>query len=265
MKKTGLFFLVAALMLLTSCNKKKTAFEILQETINSIDTVETIVYKQEMMRTDPRNTDDTLFRYREMVFKRAVADSVVGVSGHWYMFDDDRNNVIYEDIYDGNVLIRKNNRDSTARIYDLIRYQEFKKEHFWGHNTPFGMQHELQYILDHIPPYSLKRMNDTIIDGFHCYQISVYLEDRVAMPGFAIELKDHPGSVSSTFFCIDRVKYFPVRMKSERFSKDNPAKRIFIDQRYFDIEFNTSIDEQEQFNTTGASIEGFEKIEMKPE
>lgn len=45
------------------------------------------------------------------------------------MYMDDKENVIFEDIYDGNKLIRKNNREGTARVYDLIKYSEFKRQH----------------------------------------------------------------------------------------------------------------------------------------
>jgi len=120
------------LMLSTFCYKQETSADILQKTINAIDAIETIYYKQDMARTNPRNLNDTIFRYREMYFKRLITDSIVGVKGHWYMYLNNKEKVIYEDIYDGNRLIRKNNRDSVARIYDLIKYPGFKREHFWG-------------------------------------------------------------------------------------------------------------------------------------
>ncbi|MCB0824469.1 MAG: hypothetical protein KDC09_17360, partial [Bacteroidales bacterium] len=70
-----------------------------------------------------------------MYFKRLPSDSIVGVQGHWYMYVNDRENVVFEDIYDGNRLIRKNNQDSIVSIYDLDKYSEFKRKHFWSHNT----------------------------------------------------------------------------------------------------------------------------------
>ncbi len=93
-----------------------------------------------MSRTNPRDINDTIFRYREMYFKRLITDSIVGVKGRWKMYINDKENVIYEDIYDGNRLIRKNNGDSAARIYDLVKYPDSKKDHFWSHNTLYGMQ-----------------------------------------------------------------------------------------------------------------------------
>ena len=53
-------------------------------------------------------------------------------------------------------------------------------------------------------------------------------------------------------------------MKGESYSAENPKQKMFIDQKYYDIEFNLIIDEDIQFNTSGESITGFEKREMKP-
>lgn len=130
MKGNKTFLIIINLIVFMSCNKSETAIDILSETINTIDTIETIYYKQDMSRTNPRNANDTIQRYREMYFKRLISDSIVGVKGHWYMYIDDKENVIYEDIYDGDRLIRINNRDSVARIYDLVKYPDFKKKPF---------------------------------------------------------------------------------------------------------------------------------------
>ena len=124
LKKPSTHYFLTILIVLTSCNDIKTASEILQETINSIDTIETIYYKQDMSRTNPGNMNDTIFRYREMYFERLITDSIVGVKGHWYMYLNNKENVVYEDIYDGNRLIRKNNQVSAARIYDLVKYPD---------------------------------------------------------------------------------------------------------------------------------------------
>jgi len=251
-------------MILTSCNKKETASEIIEKTINTVDTIETIYYKQDMARTNPQNINDTIFRYREMYFKRLITDSIVGVKGHWYMYVNDKENVIYEDIYDGNKLIRKNNRDSIARIFDLVKYPDFKKKHFWSHNTVFGMQFEFKFMLDHADSFSIERLNDTIIDSKNCYQILVKLENKMTMPGFAMQLEDNEGSISKTIYFIDKQTNYPIRMKGEFYITDNPAQKIFINQRYHDIKFNPKINEDEQFNTTNESIKGYEIMEMKP-
>ncbi len=265
MNKIGIITILITLLVLGSCKKDKTAIEVLSRTIKSIDTIEAIYYKQDMIRTNPRQLDDTIFRYREMYFKRLITDSIVGVKGHWYMYVNDKENVIYEDIYDGNRLIRKNNKDSIARIYDLVKFPEFRTKHFWSHNTLYGMQYEFKYILDNADSYSIERLNDTIIDSKDCYQIIVRLENKMTMPGFATELENNEGSISKTLYFIDKNTYYPIRIKGENYSIDNPEQKVFIDQRYYDINFNLTIDEDFQFNTLNEPITGFERREIKPE
>lgn len=253
------------LVLFVSCNKNETAIDILSQAINTIDTIETIYYKQDMSRTNPQNPRDTIQRYREMYFKRLISDSIVGVQGHWYMYVNDKVNVIYEDIYNGNRLIRKNNRDSIARIYDLIKHPEFRENLRWGHNTLYGMQYEFKYIIDNSDLYSIVRLNDTIIDEKDCFQIQISLEDKITMPSFGVKLEDKIGNVSRTIYCIDKENYYPIRMKGESYSVDTPEQKLFIDQKYFDIRFNIELDEYKQFNTTDEAITEFERREMKPE
>lgn len=265
MFKKSLFYFFAVLSLLTSCNKTDTASEILQKTINTIDTIETIYYKQVMSRTNPQNIKDTITRFREMYFERLKTDSIVGVKGHWYMYIDDKENVIYEDIYDGNRLIRKNNRDSSALIYDLIKYPEFNEKHFWGHNTLYGMQYEFKYILAHTDSYAIERLNDTLIDHKNCFQIAVFLDDKMTMPGFATKLEADIGSRSKTIYFIDKKTYYPIRLIGESYSTENPEQIFFMDQKYYDIAFNLKIDAHIQFNTSIGSLAGFRTREMKPE
>lgn len=264
MKQNRIFYFLIALIVIVSCNKSETAIEILHKTIGNIDTIRTIYYKQDMSRTNPRNANDTIKRYREMYFKRLISDSIVGVKGHWYMYVNDKENVIFEDIYDGNRLVRKNNRDSVARIYDLVKYPDFKNKHFWGHNTLYGMQHEFKFILKNSDLFLISRLNDTIINNKDCYQIKVYLENNMTMPGFAIKLENNHGSISTSLYFIDKETFYPIGMKGESYSNDNPEKKMFIDQRYYDIEFNLIIDDYTQFNTSNESIVGFEKKELKP-
>ena len=266
MKNNRITFLGLSILLvvLTSCKKKETVSEILQKTINRIDTIETIYYKQDMSRSNPQNINDTIFRYREMYFKRLITDSIVGVKGHWYMYVNDKKNVIYEDIYDGNKLIRKNNKDSITRIYNLTKFPNFRKTHFWSHNTLYGMQYEFKYILDNMDSYSIERLNDTIIEGNNCFQIIIHLENKMTMPGFATKLEENEGHISKTLYFIDKETFYPIKIKGESYAIEDPNNKIFIDQRYYDIEFNLKINEDVQFNTSDESIKGFEKIEMIP-
>lgn len=260
-----LFLIIILLFGLVSCNQKKTAIDILNNTISSLDTIETIYYKQDMSRTNPRNTNETIQRHREMFFKRLVSDSIVGVKGHWYMYVNNKEDVIFEDIYDGNKLIRKNNRDSVVRIYDLVKYPEFKNKHFWSHNTLHGMQYEFKYILNNLDSYTIDRLNDTIVDEKICYQIQVNLVDKITMPGFSTRLEDEKGQVSKTRYYIDNEKFYPVKIRGESYTMANPKHVYFIDQRYYDIKFNLKISEDVQFDTSNASFAGFEQKEMQPD
>ena len=257
-------YCIVILSLFNSCHVEETAQEILRNTIASIDTIETIYYKQEMARTNPQNLNDTIFRYREMYFERLLGDSIVGVKGHWFMYVDDKVNVIYEDIYDGKRLVRKNNNDSVSRIYDLEKYPKFKKQHFWGHNTPFAMQHEFKYMLGHSASYSAVRLDDTIVLGNQCFQILVKLEGKTTMPGFLIKLEESDGSISETLLVIDKKTYYPIKMRGVSYMSDHPGQKIFIDQKYYDIDFNLRINGAEYFNTSSESLTGFEIIEMQP-
>lgn len=260
-----LLILMVAMIVFVSCQKSETAIDIMTKTINTIDTIRTIYYKQDMSRTNPRNTSETIKRYREMYFTRLISDSIVGVKGHWYMYVNDKENVIYEDVYDGDRLIRKSNRDSVARIFDLVKYPDFRKNLRWGHNTLYGMQYEFKYFLNNLDSYTIDRLNDTILNEKNCFQILVGLEDKISMPSFGARLEDKQGNISKTLYFIDKETYYPIQMRGESYSKDTPNQSFFIEQRYYDIKFNLIINENIQFNTTDKSIVGFEKKEMKPE
>lgn len=263
MKEIKIAFLLTILLTLFSCKKQETASDILQKTIQSIDTIETIYFKQDMARTNPQNTDKTIHRYREMYFKRLISDSIVGVKGHWYMYVNDKENVIYEDIYDGNKLIRKNNRDSAALVYDLVKYPEFKEKPFWGHNTLYGIQYELKYMLINTDSYSIERLADTIIENNPCYQIEIILKDQMTMPGFAAKLEENKGNISKTLYFIDKQTNYPVKMRGETYSREDPNNIFFIDQRYYDIKFNLKFTE-DQFRTSSEIIKGFKVTVEKP-
>lgn len=265
MKVTGFIVFLIPILICNACKKEVETEEILQKTIYSIDTIETISYKQDMWRSDPQNINDSIFRYRKMYFKRLITDSIVGVKGHWYMYVNDKENLIYEDIYDGNKLVRKNNRDSVARIYDLLKYPDFKRTHFWSHNTLYGMQYEFRYMLAHTDSYTFERLGDQMIDNQDCYQIMVMLEHKMTMPGFASKLEDNEGIISKTVYFIDKERYYPIRIRGENYAMDDPGQKTFIDQRYYDIEFNQTMDENILFNTSDEVIKGFEKIEIKSE
>lgn len=264
MKKATLLCLLLGLAILTSCNSNKTAIEILNRTIESIDTIESIYFKQDMIRSNPRQFDDTLFRYREMYFKRLIEDSIVGVKGHWYMYANNTENIAYEYIYDGKRLLRMNNKDSVVLINDLERYPEFKEKFFWAHNTLYGMQFEFKYALENQEFYKIERENDTLINGIDCYQLLITLEDKTTMPGFFTSIEESEGTVFRNLYFITKATDYPIRMISESFSKEYPEQVYFMVQNYYDIEFNLEINEKKQFNTSMEELEGFDIKNLKP-
>lgn len=256
--------LFAIILIITSCKLVETPTKVIQKTIDNIDTLETVYYKQSMLRTNPRNLDETISRYREIYFQKLSTDSIVGTKGHWYMYIDDKENVIYEDIYDGNRLIRKNNRDSIATVYDLIKYPEIKENHFWSHNTPFSMQYMLKYVLKNTEYYKIEKLNDTIIQGTDCYQIKILVENKETMPGYETELIDSEGSVSTTFLYINKLNYFTLGVRFETYSTDNPENIYFTDQTYYDLKFNFDMDTVKLFNTSVNILDGYDIEEIKP-
>jgi hypothetical protein len=251
-------------LVFSSCSRSESAEEIVQNVIDKIDKLETISYKQDMWRSDPANVEDSIFRYREMIFKRLPSDSIVGVQGHWYLYVNDKKNVIYEDIYDGKRLVRKNNRDSIARIYDLVKYPAFKQQHFGSHQSPYGIQYTLKYILNNSAAYHLSRSSDTLINGKSCFQIKTRLENQMSMPGFMTKIEDREGNFSSTLFVIDQENYYPVRIKNETHTTEYPGQNIFIDQKYYDISFNPKLEANVLFNTSDEAIKGYKSVEMQP-
>lgn len=264
MNNFNIAWLLLAILVSGSCNTEYTVVDIVNKTISSIDTVETIYYKQEMSRTNPRTGIDTIHRYREMFFQRLKQDSIVGVKGHWYFYNEARSEIIYEDIYDGQRLIRKNNLDSSIRLYDLAKHPEFLEKPFWGHNTPFGIQFSLKYMLDHQDIYTMKRLNDTSISNTECFQLAFYLEDFTSMPSFASKLIESKGSISTTIFWVDKEAFYPLRMKGESYSSVNPDQKFFIDQIYYDIAINSGFANKDIFNTSIDCYQDFEINEITP-
>ena len=96
------------------------------------------------------------------------------------------------------------------------------------------MQYEIKYMLDQSSSYSVAR------------------------------LEDSEGSISETLFTIDKKTCYPIKMKGVSYSPDLPGQKLFINQNYYDIDFNLNIDEQVYFETSTESIGGFEIIEMHP-
>jgi len=258
------FIFCSFLFLLYACSSALSPDVIIKNTIASIDTLESVSYKQQMQRTNPNGSNDTIFRYRRMCFKRLIEDSIVGVKGHWWMYGNDTLTLYYEDIYDGEKLVRIDHEDRLARVYDLEKYPSFKTYNFWGHNTPFALQYEMKFVLANTDSYILSRLSDTVILGTHCYQIQWKLEDKESMPGFWAELKDDYGNLFTTTLVIDKDTYFPIHMKSVGRHASNPAFGMLLDQQYFDLDFNFNVIDSIAFNTSQKSLQQYEVLEMHP-
>ena len=256
--------LLLAILFLRPFNTSESPLEIIRGTIEYIETLQTISYKQDMIRTNPQNISEIISRYREMYFERLKEDSLVGVKGHWYMYVDDKENVIYEDIYDGNKLIRKNNRNRTAIIYDFLKYPLFRERQFWSHNTPFSMQYMFSSILKNKNIYKIKRLDDVVINNIDCFHIMIRLEDKESMPGYSYNPVDKEGSVSITEIFIDKKNYFPIRMRMENYTKANPGQIFFTDQIYYDIKFNIKLNAKELFDTSSNILDGYDINEIEP-
>ncbi len=85
------------------------------------------------------------------------------------------------------------------------------------------------------------------------------------MPGFAIKPEKSEGNISSTTYFIDKKTFYPIRMTGINFTKRKILnKKVFIDQRYYDILFNIRIDEEVEFNTTNEVLRGYKVEEMRP-
>ena len=84
------------------------------------------------------------------------------------------------------------------------------------------------------------------------------------MPGFAIKLEESKGSFSKTVYFIDKQTYCPIRIYQENYSKDDPGQKFYLDQIYYDIQYNLKIDEAVQFDTWPESTSGYHITEKLP-
>ena len=244
-----------------SCNKTKNPIEIITSAISAIDTIETIIYKQTLIRTNPRNPEEVIQREREFYYKKLHSDSLIGAKAHIFYFDDSF--ILYEDIYDGERLIRKNNRDSSAILYDLIRYPEFLQKFFWGKNTPYTMQAMLRFIVKHKSDYQISFLSDTTINDRDCYTIKIILTDKTTRPGMNLEFTQDTGSVSTSYLYFSRLDYYPQKMRSEYVNNNNPDILLFTEHNFYDIKFNPFISDT-LFDTSDKVVKVYDVEEMKP-
>jgi hypothetical protein len=242
MKKI-LFIIILNLFLLALFKTERDPVRIIQKTISSIDTIRSISYNQHLERTNPRNTDEIIERDRSFLYKKLPNDSITGAKTHIYYYSEGV--TVFEDIYDGNFLLRINNYDSTARFYDLVKHPEFKKSsRFWSKNSPYTVQAILSFTLKNKDIYKIELLNDTLIENIECYCVQTTLEDKSTMPCFNNNLKKYTKIVETSYFYINKNYFYPIKLRFELYDKDDPEKIYFSDHYFFDIIFNPEINNE---------------------
>jgi outer membrane lipoprotein-sorting protein len=246
--------------MISSCNQKEKELLILQNTIASIDTIKTIYYSQKQLIGNTQDSAQVIEKYRQFYYKELPEDSIVGAKAHIYFYDEDF--VFLEDIYDGDCLIRKHNRDSAARIYDLLKYPELKKKPFWGKTSPYVIRYMLQYAIQHEDSYTFELGNDTLLGEIDCYCVKTVLNGKALMPGF-YQFQTDSNRVETMTLFIDKSNYYPQRVRLEVYFKDDKDKIYFTDNSFYNLEFNPVLSDS-LFNTNRAIVKGFRINEIKP-
>ena len=253
-------FCSLSLLLFVSCNQGKDPIKIIQSTINSIDTINTIYYQQTQIRGNVENVENVAHKERTFYYERLKPDSIIGAKAHIYFFDSTY--VFLEDIYDGNKLIRKHNRDSSARVYDLLKYPDLRKKPFWGKTTPYVIQYMLNYAIENKEFYSFELESDTIINERDCYYLKTVLKKKALMPGFH-KLESDSNRVETMVLFVDKLSYFPQKIRMEVYFIDNPKKVYFTDNTFYNTKFNLELNDS-LFNTSEKVIKGFRIEKIKP-
>ena len=256
--------LIQILILPLSAQEPESAKLLLEQTIQAIDEIQTISYRQHMTRSNPRNSAEIINDTREMVLSRLPEDSIVGARGHWYFLTSDEKGLRYEDIFDGKRLVRLNHSTHAARVYDLTEYPEFLEQPFWSHQTPYTLQYMLRFTLDNLSAYTLTRLKDTLINEQTCIQVQIRLEDKESMPGFMADIQPSPGNVSLLTLFLDPDNHYTLQVNLDNYTRQDPDNKFFTHQRYTDFRFNVAI-EPKIFDTSEAATEGFEVQIMLPQ
>jgi hypothetical protein len=253
-------YLYFLLIIFSSCNRKIDPINIIQKTISSIDNVNSIYYQQTLIRGNTENDNNFSPRERIFYYERLKSDSIIGAKAHIYFYDS--NYVCHEDIYNGERLIRKHNIDSSATIFDLIKYPDLKKKPFWGKTTPYVIQYMLKYALENKEHYVFELGNDTIINGKSCYCLKTILEQKTLMPGF-YEFEVDTNRVETMVLFLNKLNFYPQAMRLEKYFSDNPDNIYFTYNRFYNIKLNPELNDS-LFITSDEIIKGFKIKEIKP-
>lgn len=248
------------LLFFISCNRQKDPVKIIRNTINTIDTIYSIYYQQTQFRGNTEDIKNVAQKERTFYYTRLKTDSIIGAKAHIYFYDSTY--VFLEDIYDGNRLIRKHNRDSSARVYDLLKYPELRKKPFWGKTTPYVIQYMLKYAITNSGFYSFQSGRDTIINQRNCYRIKTILKKKALMPGF-YKFETDTNRVETMILYIDKASNYPQRIRMEVYFIDDSNKVYFTDNTFYNIKINLEINDS-LFNTADNVIKGFRINEIQP-
>jgi len=239
MKKI-LFIIVLNIFLFVLCKKERDPIAIIQKTIQTIDTIHSISYNQHLVKNNLQNIDSVIERDRACIYEKLPGDSIIGAKAHIYYYSGGV--TVFEDIYNGNFLIRKNHVENSAQFYDFNKNPEYKKNNsFWRKNTPYTIQALLDFTLKNENDYKIEILNDTIIDTIACYCIKTSLQDKNTSTTFNKYFTKKPGSLEESFFYINKVNYYPQKIRVEISEKNQSEKILFTDYRFYDIIFNSNI------------------------
>ena len=258
--RQNIFLLSLLTFLIISCNQASGPIRIIQYTINSIDTINTISYNQSQSKGNSKNHENVKLTERAFYYERLISDSIIGAKAHIYFFDTSY--VFLEDIFDGNTLIRKLNRDSSARVFDLLKYPDLKKNPFWGKTSPYVIQYMIKYAIENQDYYMFELGQDKFVDGRECYTVKTILIKKALMPGFH-KFENDTNRMETMILFIDKLNYYPLRIRMEVYFIDNPDDIYFTENTFKNIKFNPDLNEN-LFNTSEEVIEGFRINEIKP-
>ncbi|MBI9053568.1 MAG: hypothetical protein JEY96_07100 [Bacteroidales bacterium] len=261
MKKI-LFIIVLNIFLFVLCKKERDPIAIIQNTIQTIDTISSISYNQHLIKNNLQNIDSVVERDRACMFKKLSGDSITGAETHIYYYSGGV--TVFEDIYNGDFLIRKNHVENSALFYDLIKYPEIKNSNgFWRKNTPYTIQALLDFTLKNKNDFKIEILNDTIIDSNECFCIKTSLEDKNTSTTYNKYFTKKPGSIEESYFYINKKNYYPQKIRIEISEKKQPEKIIFTDYRFYDIIFNQQLND-ELFSNQNENIKNFNIQNISP-
>jgi hypothetical protein len=259
--RNKLLSLFALIFMLASCQLAKSPIEIASQTTRSIDTIGSITYRQSLVRGITSGFEEPIPSIRDFYYEQLAGDSVIGAKAHIYYYDSNFV-VIHEDIYDGNRLIRTLKKDTTALVFDLLKYPEFRKKTFWSKLTPYTIRYMLNYAMQHKDHYKIVLGNDTTISGVVCYSLRTILEGGALIPGMNKMTLD-TNRTETMYLFINKKNLYPQMVRMEIVFHSNPDKVYYSNHLFSNIRFNPILNDT-LFNTSDEVTKGYKITERKP-